>query len=117
MFRRPFRLNGQALRINYTNGSMILQPAVYVLTSKRNGTLYIGVTSNSIKRVWEHRNDLSEGFTKRYQIHQLVWYEMHMTMAAAIAREKQLKNWKREWKIELIEQLNPEWMDIYKTII
>ena len=71
---------------------MILQPAVCMLTSKRNGILYIGVTSNSIKRVWEHRNDLSEGFTKRYQIHQLVWYEMHMTMAAAIAREKQLKN-------------------------
>ena len=96
---------------------MIPQPAVYILTSKRNGTLYIGVTSNLIKRVWEHRTDLAEGFTKRYQIHQLVWYEMHTTMAAAIAREKQLKNWKRKWKIELIEQLNPEWIDLYNTVI
>jgi putative endonuclease len=93
------------------------QPAVYILASKRNGTLYIGVTSNLAKRVWEHKNNMVAGFTRRYGIHHLVWYEIHETMESAITREKRLKNWKRQWKIELIESSNPIWQDLYKTIV
>jgi putative endonuclease len=94
-----------------------MQPAVYILASKRNGTLYIGVTSNLVKRVWEHKNDSVDGFTKRYNVHQLVWYEIHETMEAAIQREKQLKNWKRKWKLDLIEGPNPTWRDLYHQVI
>ena len=83
------------------------QPAVYILASKRNGTLDIGVTSDLAKRVWQHKNDVVDGFTKRYSVHQLVWYELHDTMESAIEREKTLKNWKRVWKLELIENSNP----------
>ncbi len=93
------------------------QPAVYILASKRNGTLYTGVTSDLVKRVWEHKNNLVEGFTKRYDVHLLVWYELHESMESGIAREKQLKEWKRKWKLELIEKANPEWQDLYHTII
>ncbi len=93
------------------------RPAVYILASKRNGTLYTGVTSNLLKRVWEHRNDLVEGFTKRYGVHQLVWFELHETMDSAIVREKRIKEWKRAWKLKLIESTNPEWRDIYESII
>jgi len=92
---------------------MSKQPAVYLLSSKRNGTLYVGVTSNLVKRVWEHRNNLVEGFTKRYGVHQLVWYELHASMDSAIKREKRLKDWKREWKVHLIESTNPNWEDLY----
>jgi len=93
------------------------QPAVYILASKRNGTLYIGVTSDMAKRVWEHKNDLVEGFTKRYDVHSLVWYELHESMESAIKREKSMKEWKRVWKLELIESVNPDWDDLYHTII
>jgi putative endonuclease len=93
------------------------QPAVYILASKRNGTLYIGVTSDLTKRVWEHKNDLVEGFTKRYGVHRLVWYELHESMESAIKREKSIKEWKRVWKLELIESANPDWEDLYHTII
>jgi len=93
------------------------QPAVYLLASKRNGTLYIGVTSDLVKRVWEHKNDIFEGFTKRYNVHNLVWYEIHENMESAIVREKRLKGWKRKWKLELIEKNNPEWKDLYNTIL
>jgi putative endonuclease len=93
------------------------KPAVYILASKRNGTLYIGVTSDLVKRVWEHKNNAVQGFTARYGVHMLVWYEAHETMESAIIREKALKNWKRDWKMELIEQFNPEWLDLYETII
>jgi putative endonuclease len=93
------------------------QPAVYILASKRNGTLYIGVTSDLVKRVWEHKNNMVEGFTKRYGVHQLVWYEVHEGMESAIGREKQLKEWKRKWKVELIESTNPSWQDLYHTIV
>ena len=92
------------------------QPAVYILASKRNGTLYIGVTSDLAKRIWQHKNDVVDGFTKRYRIHALVWYELHETMESAIGREKALKNWKRAWKLELIESSNPGWQDLYETI-
>jgi putative endonuclease len=92
------------------------QPAVYILASKRNGTLYIGATSDLIKRVWEHKNGMVEGFTKRYSVHRLVWYEMHESIESAITREKRIKEWKRTWKLELIESANPEWEDLYFTI-
>ena len=84
------------------------QPAVYILASKKNGTLYTGVTSDLIKRIWEHKNDLVEGFTKRYSIHLLVYYELHADINSAIIREKQLKKWNRGWKLGLIEQTNPQ---------
>ena len=93
------------------------QPAVYILASKRNGTLYIGVTSDLIKRIWEHKNNMVKGFTKRYNVHRLVWYELHGDMESAIMREKRLKNWKRKWKLELIESNNPKWLDLYCTIV
>jgi len=88
------------------------QPCVYLLASKRNGTLYVGVTSNLPARVWQHRNNLVESFTQRYRIHHLVWFEMHETMESAITREKSLKAWRRRRKIELIENANPYWRDL-----
>ena len=93
------------------------QPAVYIMASKRNGTLYTGVTSDLIKRVWQHKNNVTEGFTKRHNVHQLVWYEMHESMESAIIREKRIKGWKRKWKLELIEKMNPGWHDLYQTIV
>ena len=93
------------------------RPCVYILASRRNGTLYTGVTSDLVKRVWEHKNDLAEGFTKRYSVHTLVWYELHETMYSAITREKQIKEWKRRWKLDLIETMNPDWHDLYDDIV
>ena len=93
------------------------RPAVYILASKRNCTLYIGVTSNLIKRIWEHKNNMVKGFTKRYNVHKLVWYELHESMESAIIREKRLKDWKRKWKLELIEKNNPDWKDLYRSIV
>ncbi len=94
-----------------------MQPAVYILASQKNGTLYIGVTGNLVQRIWQHKNDLVEGFTKRYGIHMLVYYELHSDINSAITREKQLKKWNREWKLGLIEQNNPQWQDLWLTII
>jgi putative endonuclease len=94
-----------------------MQPCVYILASQRNGTLYIGVTADLVKRIWEHKSDLAEGFTKQYQVHQLVWYETTESMESAITREKQLKEWQRKWKIELIEKSNPYWNDLYPTLL
>ena len=91
-------------------------PCVYILASRRNGTLYVGVTSDLIKRVWQHKNDLVEGFTKQYGVHVLVWYEPHETMESAIKREKAIKKWNRKWKLKLIEQSNPQWRDLYKEL-
>jgi putative endonuclease len=93
------------------------QPAVYIMASKRNGTLYVGVTSDLVTRIWEHKNKMVDGFTKRYGVHQLVWYELHESMESAIKREKRLKEWKRVWKLELIERSNPDWQDLYRTIV
>jgi len=90
-----------------------MQPCVYILASKRNGTLYIGVTSDLRRRIWEHRTDIIEGFTKRYGVHMLVYFEFHSTMANAILREKQIKKWRRAWKIQLVERNNPGWHDLY----
>ena len=92
-------------------------PCVYMLASRKNGTLYVGVSSNLVKRVWEHKNDVAEGFSSRYGVHLLVWYELHETMESAISREKQLKAWKRIWKIRLIEDMNPLWDDLYPGLL
>jgi len=93
------------------------QPAVYILASKRNGTLYTGVTSDLVKRIWEHKNDMVEGFTKRYSVHTLVWYELHESMESAILKEKRIKEWERIWKLQLIESNNPNWQDLYHNIL
>jgi putative endonuclease len=87
-------------------------PAVYILASKRNGTLYTGVTSDLARRVWEHKSDLVEGFTQKYGVHMLVYYEWHDDMHSAITREKQIKKWNRTWKLRLIERENPGWRDL-----
>ena len=92
-------------------------PCVYILASKRNGTLYLGVTSNLVQRIWQHKNDYVEGFTKRYGVHTLVWFEGHESMESAIAREKAIKEWKRVWKVELIENGNPTWRDLNDEIV
>ena len=92
------------------------QPCVYIMTNKRNGTLYTGVTSNLVQRVWQHKNNLVEGFTKRYGTHTLVWYETHDTMAEAIMQEKSVKEWKRAWKLEMISAFNPDWHDLYDEL-
>ncbi|MFH0934620.1 MAG: GIY-YIG nuclease family protein [Pseudomonadota bacterium] len=91
-------------------------PCVYLLASKRNGTLYIGVTSDLVKRIWEHKNHVVDGFTKQHGVDQLVWYEVHETMESAIQREKALKEWQRAWKLKLIEENNPDWKDLYSSI-
>ena len=93
------------------------QASVYILASKRNGTLYIGVTSDLVRRVWQHKNDLQPGFTEKYRVHSLVYYEMHDEMATAILREKQLKKWNRQWKLRLIEEKNPDWLDLYEELV
>ncbi len=93
------------------------QPCVYILASKRNGTLYTGVTSNLVKRVWEHKNALTYGFTSKYGVHTLVWYEVHAAIEPAIQREKAIKSWKRVWKIKIIEDMNPQWCDLYPDLL
>jgi putative endonuclease len=93
------------------------QPCVYLLASRRNGTLYVGVTSDLIKRVYEHREGLLDGFTKRYGVHDLVWYEVHKRMESAILREEQLKKWPRVAKIRVIEQGNPGWRDLWPGLL
>jgi putative endonuclease len=92
-------------------------PAVYILASRPKGTLYTGVTSDLVKRVWKHRSGSVHGFTKRYGIHRLVYFEVHDRLDEAIRREKQIKKWNREWKIDLIEESNPSWRDLWPTII
>jgi len=92
-------------------------PCVYMLASGARGTLYIGVTSNLVKRVWEHRTDVIDGFTKRYRVHFLVWFERHESMYTAITREKALKSWNRAWKLELVERTNSSWRDLYPEIL
>lgn len=87
---------------------------VYILASKRNGTLYIGVTNDLVRRIYEHKHNLVEGFTKRHNVHELVYYEQGEDIYEAISREKQLKAWQRKWKIELIEKSNPQWKDLFK---
>ncbi|MCA1714290.1 MAG: GIY-YIG nuclease family protein [Gammaproteobacteria bacterium] len=92
-------------------------PCVYLLASGARGTLYAGVTSALVQRIWQHRNDLSAGFSKHYCVHTLVWYEQHPSMESAITHEKAIKGWKRVWKMKLIESTNPDWRDLYPDII
>jgi putative endonuclease len=87
------------------------------LASRRNGTLYVGVTSDLVKRIWQHKNNVVDGFTKRYGVHMLVWYELHPTMESAIRREKAINEWKRAWKLELIDNMNPDWDDLYPKLL
>ncbi|AGA32463.1 Excinuclease ABC, C subunit-like protein [Thioalkalivibrio nitratireducens DSM 14787] len=93
------------------------QPCVYMMTNRRNGTLYVGVTSNLVQRVWQHKSGVVEGFTKQYSLHRLAWFEVHETMESAISREKQLKAGNRKRKLRLIEALNPDWRDLYADIL
>jgi putative endonuclease len=93
------------------------QPCVYFLASRRNGTLYVGVTSNLPAHVWQHRNNVVDGFSSRYRVHDLVWFEVHETMDSAIEREKAIKEWRRAWKVDLIETSNPYWHDLYAETI
>ena len=90
---------------------------VYLTASKRNGTLYLGMTSDLIGRIYQHKNKITKGFTSKYDVSLLVWYEVHESAMAAIEREKQLKNWKRRWKLELIEMMNADWHDLYDELI
>ncbi len=96
---------------------MSREPALYILASHKDGTLYIGVTSNLVKRIYEYKNNLAEGFTKAYGVHILVYFELHRTMEDAILREKQMKKWKREYKVNLIEADNLNWDDLYSDIL
>ena len=89
---------------------------VYILASRRNGTLYSGMSSNLVKRAWEHKNNMVEGFSDRYNVKNLVYFEVHDSAESAIIREKQIKKWRRKWKLRLIEEQNPEWEDLYSTI-
>ncbi|ADR36902.1 GIY-YIG nuclease family protein [Oceanithermus profundus] len=93
-----------------------MQPAVYIVANRKNGALYVGVTSDLKRRAWEHRQGLVEGFSKRYGLKRLVYFELHPTMASAIQREKQLKAWKRAWKIDLIQKENPNWNDLFHLL-
>ena len=96
---------------------MVKQYFVYILSSKARGTLYIGVANDFLKRIWEHKNKLVEGFTKKYDVHDLVYYEITTDIREAIAREKQMKKWNRDWKIQLIESQNPKWEDLYNSLV
>jgi putative endonuclease len=89
---------------------------IYILASQRNGTLYVGSTTNLIQRIWQHKNNLIPGFTNKYAIHRFVYYEEHINLFEMWRREKRLKNWNREWKLELIENFNPTWRDLYEEI-
>ena len=92
------------------------RPCVYILTSKRNGTLYVGVTSDIARRAWEHRSNAVGGFVRDYEVHRLVFVEFNETMADAILREKRIKKWRRAWKLELIERHNPQWRDLWDEL-
>jgi putative endonuclease len=92
------------------------RPCVYILASRRNGTLYVGITSDLARRVWEHRSGAIEGFTRDYGVRRLVFAEFHDTIESAILREKRIKKWRRAWKLELIEQHNPQWRDLYDEL-
>lgn len=89
---------------------------VYMMASQKIGTIYIGVTSDLKKRVWEHKNKIADGFTKEYEVDRLVWYEPHESAEAAITKEKQMKEWKRDWKIKRVEEINPNWNDLYDRV-
>ena len=89
---------------------------VYIMANRRYGTIYAGVTADLPKRVWEHRNNVVPGFTKRYGLHDLVWFERHETIQGAIQREHNMKHWRREWKTALVDEMNPDWVDLYPSL-
>ncbi|MCH9845692.1 MAG: GIY-YIG nuclease family protein [Alphaproteobacteria bacterium] len=93
------------------------QSCIYILASKKKGTLYIGVTSNIVQRIYQHKHKMVEGFTKKYDVNLLVYYEQHAPMETAIIKEKQMKEWQRQWKINLIERENPQWLDLYDSLV
>jgi putative endonuclease len=95
----------------------VKQPAVYILASKRNGTLYVGVTSDLLRRVSQHKDDMVQGFSRKYVVHLLVYFELHGTLESAILREKQIKKWNRAWKLRIIEEMNPGWDDLWTQIL
>ena len=95
----------------------VKNPFVYILTNKPRGTLYVGVTSDLVKRIWQHKNNVFEGFSIKYHLHTLVWFEQHASMEAAILREKQIKGGSRQKKIALIDTLNPQWLDLYERLL
>jgi putative endonuclease len=115
-YQNPFEVHHLRTSLTVHHRPMDRQSYVYLLASKPYGTLYIGVTSDLVRRVWQHREKVADGFTKKYSVTQLVWYEVHDDVMAAIKREKQLKEWKRAWKIELIQKENPYWRDLYDDI-
>ena len=95
----------------------VKNPFVYILTNKPRGTLYVGVTSDLVKRIWQHKNNVFEGFSRKYHLHTLVWFEQHASMEAAILREKQIKGGSRQKKIALIDAINPQWLDLYEKLL
>jgi putative endonuclease len=105
----------RALELSFEARAM-RDPCIYLLASHYQGTLYCGVTSDLIQRIWEHRSDVVPGFTRKYRVHDLVWFEQHATMESAIGREKAIKEWQRAWKIRLIERNNPYWRDLFPSI-
>jgi len=113
----PFTVIPAQAGIQRENDTMDKQFYVYMLASRRNGTLYIGVTSKLVGRVWQHKNKQVEGFTKRYGVDKLVYYEVHRNAESAMTREKRMKKWRRAWKIRLIEATNPEWKDLYDDVV
>ena len=114
-FRPPLtQIEKRKFRLGF---AMKKQFYVYILANKRNGILYLGVTSNIVQRVWQHKNSMVAGFTRNYGIKILVYYEVHGNAEAAITREKQIKKWRRAWKLQLIEEKNPHWKDLYEEII
>ena len=96
---------------------MASQPVIYILSNKKNGTLYVGVTTNLIQRIWQHKNKISVGFSSKYELDKLVYYELHEDIKNAILREKQIKKWRREWKLNLINQQNPHWVDLWDQVL
>jgi len=94
-----------------------MQPTTYIMASEKRGTLYIGVTSNLIQRVWQHKQGIAEGFSQRYGTKSLVYFEQHESMESAILREKQMKKWRRQWKLNLIAEQNPDWNDLWESIL
>ena len=116
----PLLLNKFFWYIQFSYGlskTIMKQPCVYIMASRPGGTLYVGVTSDLLQRVWQHREGLTPGFTSRYNVKTLVWYEIHGTMPEAIAREKAIKKWRRNWKINLIIAKNPDWLDLYPALL
>ena len=110
-------INKKSCRASTASPNFMKNYYVYIITNKYNNVFYVGVTSNLVKRIWEHKNKLVEGFSKKYNLNKLIYYEVCDNIESAITREKQLKRWRREWKISLIEEMNPDFDDLYEKIV